>query len=206
MIKNPNYWDKLMGTEESAAVYMQTYGEGIGSETRKTIADFINSDESVLDVGCGPGWNFDHFKEYGPEVKYRGEDYSRLFVKVANDRAADKYDERPFFYGDCRSLHHHPDSFDVVILQDVLEHTNGYEEPVRQALHVAKRRVIIAFWHLTENDDHINEDGDDGFGAWYSRPKWEAFLNSLPYVWFDTESSPEANRHHVFYIIDKEST
>jgi hypothetical protein len=92
----------------------------------------------------------------------------------------------------------------VVILQDVLEHTNGYGEPVKQALRVAKKRVIISFWHLTEADDHINDDGDDGWGAWYSRPKWEEFLNTLDYVWFDTQIEPEGKHPWDFYIISKE--
>jgi hypothetical protein len=87
-------------------------------------------------------------------------------------------------------------------MQDVLEHTNGYEVPVHEALRVAKKRAIFTFWHLTENDDHINDDGDDGWGAWYSRPKWEAFLDTLGLEWhhhqiFDTKARD-------FYIVEKE--
>jgi ubiquinone/menaquinone biosynthesis C-methylase UbiE len=40
------------------------------------------------------------------------------------------------------------DEYDVVIMQDALEHTNGYEKPVREALRVAKKRAIFTFWHL----------------------------------------------------------
>ena len=201
-----NYWDDLSGDDESAATYMLSYGEGPGCETRVVIGSFINDGESVLDVGCGPGWNMDHFAEYGPRVsKYKGVDYSRRFIRAAGQRRLDYDFVDPFQLGDCRELTQSANTWDVVILQDVLEHTNGYEKPVKEALRVAKKRVIVSFWHLTENDDHINDDGNDGWGAWYSRPKWEEFLNSLPYVWYDTKTSEKANRQHDFYVIGKES-
>lgn len=204
-----NYWDELMGDDEHAATYMETYGEGAGSETRHTIGAFIQDGESVLDVGCGPGWNMEHFNAFGPEVlRYKGVDYSDRFVRVANERRIKmRYSTDyalPFELQDCRDLKEPDNSWDVVILQDCVEHTNGYEKPVEEALRVARKRVIVTFWHLTENDDHINDDGNDGYGAWYSRPKWEAFLNTLPYVWHDTQSSPDANRYHDFYVIEKD--
>lgn len=205
-----NYWDNLLGDDDHAASYMESYGEGPGFDTRFFIGAFINDNESVLDVGCGPGWNLDHFMEYGPLIsRYRGLDYSERFVRVANERAMAKAGTAngPFRLGDLRKLQEYDDSFDVVILQDCLEHTNGYEKPVLEALRVARKRVIISFWHLTESDDHINDDGDDGWGAWYSRVKWERFLNSLDYVWFDARIQPEDKGHPWdFYVIDKELT
>lgn len=197
-----NYWDKLMGTDEGAAEYMLTYGEGPGAETRHTVGAFINDGESVLDVGCGPGWNYDHFVQFGPIVSnYLGVDYSKRFVRVANERNPGHYE-----WADARWLPAPDGSWDVVILQDILEHTNGYEKPVREALRVAKKRVIISFWHLADNDnEHINDDGDDGYGAWYNDKKWEKWLDTLGYHWMETEVSPEGRNHSWhFYIIDKE--
>lgn len=199
-----NYWDDLMGSDEGAANYMNSYGEGPGFITRHTVGSFIEDGESVLDVGCGPGWNLDHFLQYGPLVSYRGEDYSERFVRVANQRHPGL-----FFLGDCRDLKHKRDSFDVVILQDCLEHTNGYEGPVNEALRVARKRVIISFWHLDGNEgtEHINDDGNDGYGAWYDKTKWEEFLNSLPYPWHYLEVAPAGKTHKWdFYVLDKENS
>lgn len=207
-----NYWDQLMGDEEHAASYMATYGEGPGFDTRHAIGSFIDNGDTVLDAGCGPGWNLEHFKEYGPAIsKYKGLDYSSLFVKVANERAENEgYTDGPYFFlGDIRKLKEKDLSWDVVILQDCLEHTDGYKKPVREALRVAKKRVIITFWHLDGNEgtEHINDDGDDGWGAWYDRTLWELFLNDLPYVWHETEVAPKGKNHKWdFYIIDKEAT
>lgn len=200
-----NYWDKLMEDDEHAASYMMTYGEGPGSETRLTVGSFIKEGEGVLDVGCGPGWNLDHFQQYGPEIgAYRGLDYSERFVRIANARHGNT--NKRFRLGDARTLKEPSGSWDVVILQDCLEHTNGYEKPVTEALRVARRRVIVSFWHLADSDTpHINDDGDDGWGAWYDKREWEAFLNSLGLQWEYKQSSPEANRPHDFYVIHKEA-
>lgn len=197
-----NFWDMHMENDENAARYMETYGEGAGSDTRKVIASFIKDGESVLDVGCGPGWNLDHFQQFGPKIRgYRGLDYSERFVRVANKRHNKDHNQR-FRVGDCRELKEPKRSWDVVILQDVLEYVPGYEKPVLEALRVARKRVIITFWHLTENDDHINDDGNDGWGAWYSKPKWEEFLNSLNIKWTHIKSEPDANRQHDFYVLE----
>jgi len=207
-----NFWDELSGDDEHAAEYMLTYGEGPGSDTRLILGKHIGKDQSVLDVGCGPGWNMDHFAQYGPPLRtYKGVDYSERFVRVANERRKANLDVNfstmnvlPFELQDCRELKEPDHSWDVVILQDCLEHTNGYETPVKEALRVARRRVVVTFWHLTENDDHINDDGNDGWGAWYSRPKWERFLKTLGYAWTH-ETTPEgANRHHDYYVVYKE--
>lgn len=208
-----NYWDKLMEDDAHAAEYMSTYGEGPGFETRHEIGAFINHDESVLDVGCGPGWNMDHFAQHGPALSvYKGVDYSQRFVRVANRRLEERRDENfttiqllPFELQDSRDLKEDDGSYDVVILQDCLEHTNGYEKPVMEALRVSRKRIIVTFWHLTENDDHINDDGDDGWGAWYSKPQWEKFLDSLNITWMHDSIEPEGRNHKWdFYILDKE--
>lgn len=199
-----NYWDDLMTDDEGAANYMETYGEGPGFDTRHTIGYFINDGETVLDVGCGPGWNYEHFRKYGPKVHYKGLDYSERFVRVANKRVGLDV----FYKGDVRDIQEPDYSWDVVILQDVLEHTNGYEKSVGEALRVARKRVIISFWRMSEGErDKINDDGNDGYGAAYSRSKWGNYLNSLPYVWHHLDIQPEGKTHKWdFYILDKENS
>lgn len=201
-----NFWDTLMGDDTGAAQYMDTYGEGPGCETRQVISSFIKDGETVLDVGCGPGWNYDHFKQYGPKVgDYLGLDYSERFVRVARKRAGSSV---WFDFGDCRALKSPEGSWDVVILQDVLEHTDGYEVPILEALQVAKKRVIISFWKGSfrdgvDSEDQINDDGDDGYGATYNRQKFETYMDALGLGWKTCETSPAANRWHRFYVIEK---
>jgi ubiquinone/menaquinone biosynthesis C-methylase UbiE len=205
-----NYWDNLMGTDDGAAQYMETYGEGPGCATRMIIGSMIKDGESVLDVGCGPGWNFDHFMKFGPAISnYKGLDYSERFVRVANKRAMENAgtSSGPFAVGDVRNIPEDNYSWDVVLLQDVLEHTDGYEKSVKDALRVARKRVIITFWKSWRkpgDGDQINIDGDDGFGSNYELGPWEEFLNKCGYRWRKTETGPDANRHHYFYVIDKE--
>lgn len=207
-----NFWDNLMEDDEHAASYMATYGEGPGADTRLALGHFINNGDSVLDVGCGPGWNMDHFAQFGPALlAYKGVDYSERFVRVANERLKAENVENfttiavsPFELQDCRDLKEPEGLWDVVLVQDCVEHTDGYERPVEEALRVAKKRVIVTFWHLTENDDHINDDGDDGYGAWYSQGKWEKYLDTLGFAWFHHRITQGNDKHRDFYIIDKE--
>lgn len=207
-----NFWDELLGDDDHAASYMMTYGEGPGADTRLQLSSFINQGETLLDVGCGPGWNMDHFIEFGPRLgAYKGVDYSERFVRVANERMAGEHAQdftqielSPFELQDCRDLQESDNSWDVVLVQDCVEHTNGYEKPIQEALRVAKKRVIVTFWHLTEDDDHINDDGNDGYGAWYSRPVWEEYLDTLGHAWLpDVLIDPMGKPRH-YYVIDKE--
>lgn len=202
-----NYWDNLMGDLEHAGSYMMTYGEGPDAPTRHTLGSFINDGESVLDVGCGPGWNLDHFMQFGPNIrKYKGLDYSVLFVEAANERAKQMAGTStgPFELGDVRHINQQNRSWDVVIMQDVLEHTNGYEIPVGEALRVARKRCIFTFWRMQENEGHINDDGDDGYGAHYQRSEWEKYLDSLDLHWMHHQIHD--NKPRDFYIVDKQET
>ena len=198
-----NYWDKLSGDDESAANYMISYGEGPGSPLRHLIGSLINDGESVLDVGAGPGWNWEHFQEHGPEIgDYKGLDYSQRFVRVVNLRVG-KEPGFKFLLGDVRDIKEPNNSWDVVIMQDVLEHTNGYKKPINEALRVAMKRIIVTFWRLGDTDK-INDDGDDGWGAVYSRDKWERYLDSLNLHWLH-DRIPRKDAWHDVYVIDKET-
>ena len=190
-----------METDEGAATYMTTYGEGLGAPTRLQLAKYLKSEDWVLDVGCGPGWNFDTFLEHGPAVYYRGMDYSERFVRVANQRV---HPLKIFKKGDVRKIPEPDSSFDVVILQDVLEHTNGYKKPAKEALRVARKRVIVTFWRLGSGEDTINDDGNDGYGAVYGKEKWEKFLDSLGFKWFHDQIFYPETRARDYYVIDKE--
>lgn len=203
-----DYWSNLMGSDEAAANYMHSYGEGVGTETRDRIGAMIKLNDTVLDVGCGPAWNYDHFKANGPLVgRYKGTDLSERFVRVANHRHPGIAE-----IGDCRDIREEDNSWDVVILQDIVEHTNGYEETVEQALRVAIKKVIVTFWRMNHtgrnktNDDR--DKGDEGYGSEYDQTIWEEYLDKLEAEgkisnWWRTESSPEANRWHLFYELTK---
>lgn len=196
-----NFWDDLMGSDEAAGEYMISYDEGPGADTRTFLSAFINDGESVLDAGCGPGHNYEHFLTHGPDVTYRGLDYAIRFVRA--NRV--KYPGADFRKGDIRHLEEADNSWDVVIMQDCIEHTNGYELPIREALRVARKRAIFTFWHLVDSDTpHINDDGNDGWGAWYDKREVEQFLDSLGYPVIDTELEVEGKTHTwMFYVVDK---
>lgn len=197
-----NYWNNLMETDDQAGQYMISYGEGPEAMTRHELGNFVNEGESVLDVGCGPGHNHEYFKNHDPSITYRGLDYASRFIRANKV----KYPEADFAIGDVQDFPEPDKSWDVVIMQDVLEHTNGYATPVAEALRVARKRIIVTFWRLQETEGHINDDGDNGYGAHYDRHEWEDYLDSLNVHWlhhqFLDQHTPPKQRD--FYVIDLE--
>lgn len=208
-----NFWDNLMETDENAGEYMLSYGEGPGAQTRQMLASFVNAGESLLDVGAGPGWNMEHFMEHGPKLKrYKGVDYAIRFVRADNERRRQKGIPSsyalPFELQDCRDLKEQDESWDVVVVQDCIEHTNGYEKPLQEALRVCRKRVVVSFWHLMhekdENND-VNDDGNDGWGAWYSKSAWERYLDSTGHPWKYATFIDDKGKPRDFYAISKET-
>jgi ubiquinone/menaquinone biosynthesis C-methylase UbiE len=199
------YWDDTFGDH---ATYMESYGEGVGSATRRTIFEYIGKDDSLLDVGCGPGWNFEHGREIeGWTGAYKGTDFSYKFIEACIAKYGNSITHM-WEVQDARAMTEANKSWDVVLLQDIVEHTDGYEKPVYEAMRVARRKVIVTFWRsLSESDEDdvkLSEGYDDDWCGSYSRPKLEKWLHDLVqsktiYHW--VKARCEINKPHDFYIL-----
>lgn len=193
------------------ATYMESYGEGVGSDTRRHLFFYIGVNDSLLDEGCGPGWNFQHGREIEFwDGKYKGTDFSKGFIDACIEKYGNAID-RSWEVQDARIPKEKPGSWDVVLLQDIVEHTNGYEKPVLAALKIARKKVIVTFWRsLSESDEDDVKQSKEGYDDWcgsYSKPKLIAFANDLVskkqiHSWSLTESN--GNRHHDYLILFKE--
>lgn len=190
--------------------YMESYGEGIGSATRKTIFKYVNQEESLLDAGCGPGWNLPHGREVEGWVgKYKGTDFASKFIDACREKYGESVDHS-WEVQDARAMTEPDESWDVVLLQDIVEHTNGYEKPILEALRVAQHKVIVTFWRsLSESDEDDVKQSKPEFDDWgssYSRPKLEKWLLDLvsdgKITGWHSDACDE-NRHHDFYVLVK---
>lgn len=105
----------------------------------KPILNFITPKSKVLDLGCGDGsLGFQLIKMKGCEVS--GIDLSEEEVQKAKERGVSAS------VGDLeKGLAFPNDSFDYVILCDVLEHVRAPLYVLKEALRVSKRYVIVAF-------------------------------------------------------------
>jgi len=104
--------------------------------------EYIQTTDSVLDVGFGLGYGLGEMAEKashctGIEVDRRAvQRGQRLIDENGGVVAIEYYDGRTIPYGD--------DVFDVVTCVDVIEHVPDYVNLLREMLRVSKRVVLIS--------------------------------------------------------------
>jgi len=124
----------------------------------KPFADI--KDKIVLDIGCGNGgkaafYALDAKKVYGCDIDCEGlkraEDFSRL-KKVSN--------KTEFVYADSSNLPFKSEFFDVIIMNDVMEHFADPLKTLTEAERVLKKDGLIcisfATW-LSGSGSHLND-------------------------------------------------
>ncbi len=75
--------------------------------------------KSILDVGCGEGWILNYFHEEG--INVQGLEFSRMAASQVNPHVAELVQEGDVFEN-IENLASKGDRFDVIILDNVLEH------------------------------------------------------------------------------------
>ncbi len=100
-------------------------------------AQLIGKNATVLDVGCGDGKLAGLIGERRSDLSIRG-----IEVLVRNDSAI------PIEAFDGEQIPFAPDSFDAVIMIDVLHHTLSPDQLLREATRVARRQVILKDHYL----------------------------------------------------------
>lgn len=93
----------------------------------KLLIAAVGDNQTVLDIGCYNKWAKQHLR---PSCEYVGLDYY--------ETASSWYGSVPDVYGDALSLPLAAESFDVVLLIEVLEHINDSERLLEQIHRVLK--------------------------------------------------------------------
>jgi SAM-dependent methyltransferase len=96
------------------------------------LADLLPPHANVLDLGCGDGFIAKKIVRLRPDVTIRGVD---VLVRKNAHIAVDTFDGKRLPYGD--------NSFEVVLLVDVMHHSERPEEIVQEAARVANRFILI---------------------------------------------------------------
>lgn len=95
---------------------------------------------SLIDVGCGEGFVLDYFNTRGYDVT--GIDYSDYGIKSQNPNVADKLIQGNLIEV-CDSLINQGKNFDVLNLDNVLEHVRSPEEVLKRAHALLKPNGLL---------------------------------------------------------------
>ncbi len=153
--KNYNYWEKEFTPHTN---YMIAEKENEYWIIRSEIFKYLKEGDSVLDVGCACGDNLEFSEKIGKKIDYKGVDYAEDFILENKKRRPDI----SWQVMDARYLEEKDQSYDVVILYDVLDNLEGWEKAIDEALRVAKKRVIIVMWmdsKMKEKKPYIKKKG-----------------------------------------------
>ena len=138
----------------------------------KAIAQIIQNNKRVLDVGCGDGTLMQYLKK-NQNNDVRGLEYKKNFVQVCISKGL------PVIEGDAeRELIQFPDkSFDYIVLSQTLQAFRFPEKVLEQLLRIGKKTIITI----------------PNFGYWKVRLHLlfrgtMPVTNNLPYDWYNTKN------------------
>jgi SAM-dependent methyltransferase len=136
------HWRQL--PREYLATFLHGPGVGIDHPSRAFLASCIRAGESVLDVGCGPGVNYEVLLAHGRASHYVGVDSSEPSIALAQER----YPGATFRVCNALALASEfgPHSVDVVLVRHVLEHLPDFEAAMDQTIAVSRRLALFVFF------------------------------------------------------------
>ena len=181
-----SYWEGLPSSY--LETFMHAGAVGTAHPSRRFVAELVGGDESVLDVGCGPGANYEVLASLGRVASYVGVDASERAVDVAHAR----YPSGDFRVVDAARITgtFGRRSFDVVLVRHLLEHLPDFEPVLEDAIMAARCLAVFVFF-LTPRDlpfgvRKVNlRYGAPQFLYVYSRRAIERFLQGqgLGFTW-----------------------
>lgn len=157
---------------------------------------------SLLDAACGPAAELDGYILEEIPVQYTGLDRSKYMLNVAKQ----KHPKHMFIQSDIHRLPFPNNSFHAVLLKHILEHVPNYKQPIREALRVTNRYVIINFFQATTPlPFDIPLWSHQGYWQnWYSKNKLYHYLHTLPIKNIELHTTQGNNQQtaHI-YVIEK---
>lgn len=139
-------------------------------------------DQTVLEVGCGPGGNLEWLEERG--VPSYGLDLSGAMLQAARRRGSTR-----LVQGDASAMAFASEAFDTVITVTVLQHNDD----------AAARSILTELARVAKSRLHLFEDTGsfalhDRASHWLRKPDWyRAELGRLGYRFEDEERLPLAS-------------
>ncbi len=107
----------------------------------------VTEQASVLEVGCGGGYNSEIMTDLFPGLDYTGADISEAMIAGARKR----YPDRAFAVGSAYNLAFDENSFDVVLDGVALIHMPEWRSALPEYARVARDHVVLYGLTVTES-------------------------------------------------------
>lgn len=133
---------------------------------------------SILEIGCGEGFVLDYLAKRNPDLDLIGVDLNKEAVGMASRVSASVI---KYVCADGRNIPFRDNSFDLVILSEVLEHVEGPEHILESAIRVSKSYLLATVplepyfqgvadalhgLKLAHDPDHVNFWTKSKFKRW----------------------------------------
>jgi ubiquinone/menaquinone biosynthesis C-methylase UbiE len=167
------WWDTdvVGGKRYTIAEFKKILGN---ADSREAYLDIVKDGQSVLDVGCGLGLDYEMYCKNNVNVRYVGIDICRGFI----EHNKKTYPEGNFIFGRSYELPFEDKAFDIATSRHVLEHLKEAEPTIKEMCRVANQVAIIWFNPpQARNTIHLRTKGF--YKNTYSRPKLEELIHGL---------------------------
>nr|WP_011265175.1 class I SAM-dependent methyltransferase [Leptospirillum ferrooxidans]AAX38528.1 ORF213 [Leptospirillum ferrooxidans] len=161
--------------------YETPRGHWIGETEYRLVSRILDvqTDDSLLDVGCGTGWFTRRF--FQNDLRMTGIDPDPQWISFAKKRGPTGID---WIRGDARSLPFRNRSYDRVFSVSALCFVEEERQAVSEIVRVTKRRFAIG-WLNRDSLLYRKKGGGEGVGSyrgarWHSPDELSGFFASLP--------------------------
>lgn len=104
-----------------------------------TITDRIKNGESVIDIGCGDGAFLQYFQNRNPQSRAYGTDLSQKAIDLVKQRGFEGS-----VISNAQPLREQiGETFDNVVMMEVIEHVHDAEELMRQVLALEPKKIFV---------------------------------------------------------------
>ena len=161
--------------------------------------------DSMLEVGCGFGWNLHSFQSKNPNKVFHGCDFSTNQISQAEKLYSQKI---KFDIADAQSLPYADGSFDIVITITCFQHVppNHIEKAMKEIQRVSKRHILLLEMDSEfATKDEIEEQLNSRVAFWhnYSSMVNTNFVTAFHEDWSDFNNRVEPISLHVYSKVDE---